>query len=68
MSDYRDVDPREGCQVLVDGEWHPGELRAWRRNAEGAWEGCVTWSSREDGYPANRLGWFPADQLQAHPE
>jgi len=64
MSHYRDVEPREACEVLVDGEWLPGELRAWRRRDE-VWEGFVTWTHREDGMPANRVGWFPADRLRA---
>ena len=61
---YRDVDPREDCEVLVDDAWWPGELRAWRRNAEGTWEGCVTWTRPENGMAANRLDWFPADRLR----
>ena len=37
--DYREFDPLERPEigVLVDGEWHPGELRAWARRPSGWW-------------------------------
>ena len=62
---YRDVDPREDCEVLVDDAWWPGELRAWRRNAEGTWEGCVTYTSRDAiGLPENRIAWLAESDLR----
>ena len=46
VDDYRDFPfgERPDVEVLVDGVWYPGELRAWSRpfpNAGGIWWGNV---------------------------
>jgi hypothetical protein len=56
--DYRraDVD----VDVLIDGEWHFGVLRAWRREGE-TWLGNVVWNK---GPGDNRIDWVPAERLR----
>jgi hypothetical protein len=31
------ADDRPDVEVLVDGEWYPGELRAWYPRVDGWW-------------------------------
>ncbi len=58
-AEVRDVD--EDVEVLVDGEWHFGVLRQWRKDPEG-WVGFVRYrrESTRQGY----VDWFPADQIR----
>lgn len=32
---------RKAVEVLVDGTWHPGELRSWDQAEDGSWSGMV---------------------------
>jgi hypothetical protein len=58
MADTRDVD--EDVEVLVDGAWHYGILRQWRRVPDG-WIGFVRYSTEPGkGY----VDWFPADRIR----
>lgn len=47
-------------EVLVDGTWHPGELRSWRHTDQG-WVGMVRWHR---GPGDNLLESFPADRIR----
>ncbi|HXH77339.1 hypothetical protein [Nocardioides sp.] len=38
-------DERPDVEVLVNGVWHPGELRAWQRRDDGWWAN-VQWRPR----------------------
>lgn len=52
---------RPDVQVLVEGDWRPGELRAWYPAGETAWEALVDWqpvgstSRRPDRFPQDRV-------------
>ncbi len=48
-------------EVLVDGDWYPGDLRAWRQHDDGTWTAQVTWS-RAAG--EKRIDAFPADHVR----
>ena len=52
---------RKEVEVLVDGTWHPGELRSWDAEDDGGWTAMVTWSA---GPAEQRLDRFPADALR----
>ena len=52
---------RPEVEVLVDGTWHYGELRMWRRSEEGSWLANVRWT-RAQG--ENRLDTFPAEKVR----
>ena len=61
---YRDVDPRQDVEALVDGTWWPAELRAWRKTDD-VWEGFVTYTTRDSlGLPENRLAWVAETNLR----
>lgn len=58
---------RPDVEVLVDGTWWPGELRAWERRDDGWW-GNVQWrtkpgETRIDTLPEHRIrpDTWPAD-------
>jgi hypothetical protein len=57
---YRAAD-RPDVEVLIDGTWHPGELRMWSPRADGNWEGNVMYST---GPAENRLDTFPEDRIR----
>ena len=49
-----DVNPAKLVEVVVDGTWYPGELRAWQR-LDGRWRGDVTYTI---DVGMRKLGWF----------
>lgn len=53
-------DERPLCEVLIDGVWRSGEVRAWRHGDDG-WIADVGYSL---GPAQNYLATFPADQLR----
>lgn len=53
---------RPDVEVLVDGEWRPGELRAWYPVGETDWEGLVDW--QPSGSLSRRPDRFPAGQIR----
>jgi len=55
-----DVSPAKLVEVLVDGTWYPGELRAWQK-LEGRWRGDVVYTV---GVGMRKLGWFLEDRLR----
>lgn len=64
--DYRTFPPAErpDIEVLVDGTWHPGELRAWHLRA-GAWWANVNYRL---GAAQQYVNVVPADHVrQADP-
>lgn len=60
--DYREYPPADwpDVEVLVDGDWLPGDLRAWSRRDDG-WHGHVQYSK---GPAQNYLASFPAEQIR----
>lgn len=48
-------------EVLVDGTWHLGELRAWQHREDGAWWGNVNWTA---GPGLTYLDTVPSEQLR----
>ena len=58
--DLRPDNVRE-VQVLVDGNWVPGDLEAHRRDASGAWNGWVRWR-RIAGQ--SHVDWFTEEQVR----
>jgi hypothetical protein len=57
---YRPAD-RPDVEVLVDGTWYAGELRAWFPLPDGTWEGNVQYSL---GPAQNYLDQFPQDRIR----
>ena len=56
---------RPGVEVLVDGEWHVGELRMWFQEKDGGpWVGDVLWAPTGS---ATRLATFPAAAIRPAP-
>ena len=51
---------RPDVEVLVDGYWYPGELRAWFPTADG-WEGNVQYALTVS---EDCLGTFPSDHIR----
>jgi len=47
MPEPRIYDPAERplIEVLIDGTWYPGELRAWLPNDDGTWRANVGYST-----------------------
>lgn len=50
---------RPDVEVMVDGNWHPGELRMWQPTPDG-WAGQVQWRREVgmtflDSFPAARI-------------
>ena len=52
---------RPEIEVLIDGTWYPGELRAWIPAEEGAWNGNVSYST---GVGQTYLATVPEDRIQ----
>jgi hypothetical protein len=52
---------RPDVEVLVDGQWWPGELRQWSQDEEGNWWANVTWR-REPGH--THIDTVPAEQVR----
>lgn len=52
---------RPDVEVLIDGTWYPGELRAWYPQPDGTWHGDVMWSA---GPAQNRLDTVPAERIR----
>lgn len=66
------LDPPKPCEVLVAGEWWPGEVRYWNRTPDG-WEGFCqvhVWEVRDvprlgpRRVPLSYIQWVPADRLR----
>ena len=55
-------DCRPDVEVLIDGEWLPGELRMWTQGADGAWTANVQW--QPTGVATRRIDTFPLDQVR----
>lgn len=60
---YKPFD-RPAVEVLDDGTWYPGVLRAWYQRSDGSWWANVNWTVRPRGtyldtVPAARVR--PAD-------
>lgn len=53
---------RPDVEVLVDGEWLPGEARMRWQDDQGGWWYQVQW--RPPGTHTRRLDNFPADRLR----
>ena len=51
-------------EVLIDGQWWPGELRAWFSNDDGTWRANVGYST---GPGENRLATVPAEAVRQAP-
>jgi hypothetical protein len=54
------VDPPRPVLVHRRGQWCEGELRAWRRDAEG-WRGYVRYSVSAG---MRHLDWVPAERMR----
>lgn len=51
---------RPDVLLLVDEQWHQGELRQWSQDPQGGWWGYVTWrpepgQTLHDSFPAERI-------------
>jgi hypothetical protein len=55
-----DVRPIKLVEVLVDGTWFPGKLRAWQKH-DGRWRGDVIYTI---GVGMRKLGWFDQDRVR----
>lgn len=53
-------DQQPDVEVLVDGQWWPGTLRAWRRTETG-WVALVEWNH---GPGLNYLASFPEGRIR----
>ncbi len=54
---------RLDVEVLIDGTWHAGELRAWDHDpADDTWSASVQWSPGPGA--GNRLERFAAEQVR----
>lgn len=54
---------RPDVEVLVDGDWLPGELRMWMPEGEDAWSAQVQW--RPPGTNSRRIDTFEAARVRA---
>lgn len=63
MTVYR-PDQRPDVEVLRDGVWYPGELRAWQSRADGWWANVQYRTAPGMTY----LDTVPADQVRLAPE
>lgn len=61
---YQDIPwaERPDVEVLVDGVWCPGEIRARRRLDGDIWQAYVHYSVDRDGYRHTLVAWLPYDE------
>lgn len=53
---------RPMVEVLVEGQWRPGDLRMWVQNDDGQWFGQVQWQPA--GNTSHTIDTFPADRIR----
>lgn len=58
--DLRDTDSERMVYVFAHGDWHLGELRAYRKRGD-AWEGNVVWS---EGIGSSYVDWVPQQRIR----
>lgn len=58
------TEARPDCEVLVDGTWCPGELRAWFPSEDGTWRAN---RSGSEGPAGRYVDTVPADRVRQVP-